>query len=213
MSNILKGFFFTACGLLVPVIALAAEAEHGAGHGDEHGWDSTALLASVVNFIILIAIFVKLFSKTVKEGLKKRRAEVETALNEAAKLKAEAEAKHKEYSERMAKLDSELAQIKADMIAAGKKERDRIVADAEHKAARMRQEAEFLIEQHAKQLHADLTREAVEKAVAAAEQLLVKSTTNFDQQRLAQEYLASLDKERKATPSSAPKASQAEDRA
>ncbi len=83
------------------------------------------------------------------------------------------------------------------MISAGEKERDRILAEAEHKAARMRRESEFLIEQQAKQLRADLLREATESAVTAAEQLLIKSTTNFDQQRLAQEYLSSLEQDSK----------------
>jgi F-type H+-transporting ATPase subunit b len=92
----------------------------------------------------------------------------------------------------MAKLDQELAQIKQDVIAAGIKERDRIVAEAEHKAARMRQEAHFIVEQQVKQLRADLTREAVEGAVAAAEALLLKTTTSYDQQRLAQDYLNAL---------------------
>jgi F-type H+-transporting ATPase subunit b len=115
-------------------------------------------------------------------------------LNEAARLRAEAEAKHKEYSERMAHLDQELAQIKREMIAAGEKERDRIVAEAEEKASRMRKEAEFIVEQQVKQLREDLKRETSESAVEAAEALLVKATTSFDQTRLAQEYLAALQK-------------------
>lgn len=187
----------TAAGWALPALALANEgAEHAAEHGEhgEHGGFSfMALLPSLVNFGILVALFIWLFRESVGKALKARRAEVEQALTEAARLKAEAEAKHKEYSERMARLDQELAQIRKDMISAGEKERDRIVADAEQKAARMRREAEFLIEQQVKQLRSDLTRETVEAAVAAAEQLLVKATTSFDQQRIAQEYLAALD--------------------
>jgi F-type H+-transporting ATPase subunit b len=195
---------------LLPALAWAQDAEH-AEHA-EHGWDSTALLASFVNFAILVAIFIMLFRKSVTAGLKKRRAEVELALTEAATVKAEAEAKHKEYSQRLASLDSELAQIKADMLEAGRKERDRIVSEAEQKAARLRNETQFLIEQYAKQLRIDLTREAVEEAIFAAEQLLTKSTTAFDQQRLAQEYLAGFDKNRGTSPSTPPKAAHAEGR-
>jgi F-type H+-transporting ATPase subunit b len=186
--------------LLVPALALAEEAEHGA-HG-EHGFDTTALIASFVNFAILIALFTYLFRDKVKSFLTERRAEVEQQLQEAARLKAEAEVKHKEYSERLAKLDQELGQIKADMIAAGKAERDRIVAEAEHKAARLRREAEFIVEQHVKQLRADLSHEAASEAIAAAEQLLLRATTTYDQQRLAQDYLKSLSE---TAPVSAPK--------
>ncbi len=185
-----------ASNWLVPVLSFAQEhaehaetAEHG-GHGG--GLDFSAMLPSLVNFVLLIGLFVYMFRDSVSKALKSRRAEIEQALTEAARLKAEAEAKHKEYSERMARLDEELAQIRKDMISAGEKERDRIVAEAEQKASRMRKEAQFLIEQHVKQLRADLTRDTVEAAVAAAEQLLLKATTSYDQQRLAQEYLAAL---------------------
>lgn len=167
-----------------------AHEEHG-GHG-EHGWDTTALTASFVNFAILIAVFVYLFKDSLKSFLTARKAEVEKELLEAARLKADAEAKHKEYSERLAQLDKELATMKADIVAAGKREYDRIMADAEHKAARMRREAEFLIEQTAKQLRKDISRESSDGAIAAAAELLLRATTTYDQQRLAQEYLGSL---------------------
>lgn len=180
-----------------------ALAESSEAHG-AHGWDTTALAASFVNFFLLLAILVYLFRGKTREFLKARRASVENALNEAATLKAAAEAKHREYSERLAKLDQELEQIRKDMASAGAKERDRIVSEAEQKAARMRREAEFMIEQHAKQLRADLAREAAETAVGLAEELLLKATTQYDHQRLAQEYLATVAKRPSLRPSQAP---------
>jgi F-type H+-transporting ATPase subunit b len=178
---------------LVPVVSLALEGEahHAESHG-EHGWDTTGIAAQIFNFFALIAIFVYLFKGKLNSFLKQRKAEISDALNEATRLKAEAAAKHREYSERLAKLDQELAQIKQEMIAAGIKERDRIVAEAEHKAARMRREAEFIVEQQVKQLHSELTKEAVDAAVSAASELLLKTTTSYDHQRLAQDYLAAL---------------------
>jgi F-type H+-transporting ATPase subunit b len=182
--------------LAMPVIAFAQEAheaheEHGGGHG-AHGWDTTGLIASFVNFAILIAVFVFLFKDSLKNFLVNRKAEVEKELLEAARLKAEAEVKHKEYSDRLAQLDKELAKMKQDLVDAGKRERDRIIADAEQKAARMRREAEFLIEQQAKQLRNEIMRESTDAAVSAAQELLLRATTTYDQQRLAQEYLQSL---------------------
>ncbi len=202
MSRSMKHYAFasaaTASSWIVPVLAFAQEhaeqvAEPGEHSGHGGSLDFGAMLPSLVNFVLLIALFVVLFRDSVGKALRRRRAEIEQALTEAARLKAEAEAKHKEYSERMARLDQELALIRKEMISAGEKERDRIVAEAEHKAARMRKEAQFLIEQQVKQLRVDLTRDTVEAAVAAAEQLLLKATTTYDQQRLAQEYLTALD--------------------
>jgi F-type H+-transporting ATPase subunit b len=188
MRRKLEQLLVVSVALSVPMLALA---QHGEEHG-EHGLDVTAIAASFFNFFLLIGIFVYLFRAKLNAFLKERRASVETALTEAARMKADAEAKHREYAQRMATLDKELAQIKAEMVAAGQKERDRIIAEAEHKASRMRREAEFIIEQQVKQLRADLSQEAAIAAVAAAEELLARSTTTYDQQRLAQEYLTAL---------------------
>ena len=50
----------------------------------------------------------------------------------------------------------------------------------------------LLVVQQSQQLRLELTREAVDAAVAAAEAILVKAATPHDQQRLAQEYLSQL---------------------
>ncbi|MEY4510079.1 MAG: hypothetical protein RLZZ450_2201 [Pseudomonadota bacterium] len=197
MSTFIKRAAYVGLALSAPVLAFAQdahEAAHEAGdaHGGHGGWDTTSLIASFVNFAVLIALFVYLFKDSLKKFLVERRATVERELLEAARLKAAAEAKHKEYSERLAKLDQELAQIKTDLIAAGTKERDRIIADAEHKAARLRKETAFIIEQQIKQVRVDLAREAADAAVSAAGDLLLRATTTYDQQRLAQEYLTAL---------------------
>ncbi|MCZ7682689.1 MAG: hypothetical protein M5U28_29400 [Sandaracinaceae bacterium] len=78
------------------------------------------------------------------------------------------------------------------MIQAGEAERDRIIAEAEARAARMRKDAQFVIDQQMKQLRTDLTREAIEAAIAAAGAVLAQQTGAADQQRLADEYLGKL---------------------
>jgi F-type H+-transporting ATPase subunit b len=192
MSRSIKQLLSVALAVCSPVLAFAQDAADHAAHDEHGGWDTTALAASIVNFVILVTLFVYLFKGKLRSFLVERRATVERELQEAARVKAEAEVKRKEYTDRLARLDDELASIKSEMIAAGKKERDRIIADAEQKAAVMRRDAEFIIEQQVKQLRGDLMREATDGAVQAAEQLLLRATTTYDQQRLAQEYLTSI---------------------
>jgi F-type H+-transporting ATPase subunit b len=79
------------------------------------------------------------------------------------------------------------------MIKAGEAERDRIVSQAEEKAARMRKDTAFLIEQQIKQLRKELTQQAATAAVVAAQDLLEQRTTDSDQDQLAEAYLARLD--------------------
>ena len=68
----------------------------------------------------------------------------------------------------------------------------RIVREAEEKATRMQKDAEFLLEQERKQVRMDLQREAVQAALVAAEALLRGKLTMADQERVAEEFLATL---------------------
>ena len=188
--------------LALPSFALAATAEHGAdtGHDEGHGeLTFTGLISSrdfqgtLVNFIVLLLLIGWVIRKKGNPALAERRAAVERELAEAQRLRAQAEQRHAETAARLEKLDEEMVQIRADMIKAGEAERDRIVAQAEEKAARMRKDASFLIEQQIKQLRKDLTRQAADAAVVAAQELLQKSTTDADQDKLAEAYLTRLD--------------------
>ena len=172
----------------------AGDVEHGAhGHvGCAEVASSVEFWGSVVNFTLLMVILVLMGRKPLGTFLVSRRRAIEEGLAEATRLHETAKKKYDEYQNRLEKLDREIAAIRKEMVAAGEAERDRIVAEAEAKAARMRREAEFLIEQQVKQLRVDLTREAVDAAVNAAESVLRETMSNDDQQRLAQQYLERL---------------------
>ncbi len=198
--------------LTTPAIAFAESAhheseaheaaEHESGH-DAHGGHgeltfkgvvtSPEFIGTVVNFVALLVLFARVIRKKGNPALAERRKQVEAELEEAKRLRAEAEARHMETATRLEKLDQEMVQIRGDMIKAGEAERDRIVAQAEEKAARMRKDTRFLIDQQIKQLRKDLTREAAGAAVVAAQELLQSATTDADQDRLAEAYLARLD--------------------
>ena len=156
----------------------------------------------LVNALVLYAIYYYMGKKPVSEGLKSRRDTIAKELDEAAKVKAEAQAKLTEYSDRLDKLDHELDRMKQELIVAGEKDRDRIVKEAEEKAERMRRDAKFLLDQELKQLRIDLLKHIVETAVIAAEQVLKSRLSAQDHDRLADEYLAQLGKPGAAASSS-----------
>ena len=68
-----------------------------------------------------------------------------------------------------------------------------MVQQAEEKAARVRRDTTFLIEQQIKQLRHELTEQAAKAAVDAAHGLLAQQTTDADQRDLADAYLKRLD--------------------
>lgn len=175
------------------------ETGHG-GHDDGHGeLTLSSLLKSrdfqgtVFNFLVLVGLLTWIIRKKGNPALAARRAEVEKELAEAKRLRAEAEKRHMETATRLERLDEEMVQIRGDMIRAGEAERDRIVEQAEEKAARMRKDTSFLIEQQVKQLRKELTHQAASAAVIAAQELLQQRTTDADQDQLAEAYLNRLD--------------------
>jgi len=174
------------------------ELDHGANV--EHGELSLpSLLASrefqgtLINFIVLVGLIGWVIRKKGNPALAARRAEVEKELEEARRLRAEAEKRHQETATRLEKLDQEMIQIRGEMIKAGEAERDRIVEQAEEKAARVRKDTGFLIEQQMKQLRKELTQHAANAAIIAAQDLLRERTTQADQDQLAEAYLKRLD--------------------
>ncbi len=188
-------------------VALAQHDDHAA-HGEHAAHDDhtahahheatfadinpSEMAGSVVNFVLLLGVLFLLLRKSLPEFLANRRAAVVQGMEEAKRLKIEADAKYKEYSERIDNLDAELERLREELRRAGMEERDRIVIEANKKASKMHEEARFLIEQRMKQLRQDLTREAIDAAMKAAEEVLTKGTTQQDQERLAKEYLGTI---------------------
>lgn len=176
---------------LLPMTAAAASEEHGE-LTLRSVISNPELWGAVINFGLLCYLIMLAIKKQVNPSFAERRAQVEAGIKEAQLIKEEAEAKHAEYQSRLDKLDSEIGQIRADMVKAGQAERDRIVTEAEEKAARMRKDTRFVIEQQMKQLRKDLTKEAVASAIDTAEKILTEQTADNDQKRLADTYLTEL---------------------
>jgi F0F1-type ATP synthase membrane subunit b/b' len=158
----------------------------------EFGTKTPPYLAMLINFGILIGGYYLLGKDSIAAGLRSRRESIAKEIEEAARMKAEADERAKTYQARLESLEQEMAMAREALVRAGEAERDRIVSDAEAKAERMRKDAEFLVEQELKQIRLDLWRDAVDTAIGTAEELLKKRVTPADQERLAAEYLADL---------------------
>jgi F-type H+-transporting ATPase subunit b len=156
-------------------------------------------VAMVVNFVLLIGIYYVFGKKPIAAGLQARRDNVAKQIEEANRIKKEAQDRAKMYQAKLARLEEELQTARQALVEAGQGERERIIREAEEKAARMRRDADLRIEQEIKQMRQDIWREAVEQAVVAAEDLLKKRVTQADQERLAEQYLSDLAHEKPAT--------------
>jgi F-type H+-transporting ATPase subunit b len=164
----------------------------------EFGGKTPPFAAMIINFAILAAAYYLVGKKGVTDGLQERRDHIAKDIEEAQRMRHEAEERAKVYQEKLARLEDEMRLAQTSLISAGEAEQERIVREAEAKAERMRKDAEFLVEQELKQLRGDLLREAVETAVRAAEDLLKARVTPADHERLAEDYLADLGKSKAA---------------
>ena len=172
--------------------------EHGAEPGAHHvaplnfahfGGETIPILAMLLNFAALLGILVWLGRRPLTAYLQARHVAIRDALAEAQKTRAEAEGRFQEYSARLDHLDRELARLREEMSNVAQAERDRVVADAEERAARLHRESDFLLGQELKQVRKDLERDLAVAAVGAAEEVLRRVTTEQDQVRLAESYL------------------------
>jgi F-type H+-transporting ATPase subunit b len=182
------------------------DAAHGEGHSahGEHApgpinWfdfsnkEQPPYGAYLINFGILVFVYVRFGKKPVVEGLAKRRETIMKEIEEAAKMQREAEERAKIYQAKLTNLDSESAEARSSMLSAGEGEKLRILGEAKEKADRLRKDTAFLLEQEAKEAAEALQREAVNAAVASAQELLKRGVTAADQARFAEDYLKTIE--------------------
>lgn len=151
-------------------------------------------LAALFNFAVLAFVIGKFGKKPVAAALLKRKESIMQEIDNATRLREEAESRLEEYEEKFENIEEKLEATKAEFAAQSEQEKERILLEAEERRVRMRLDAEFRIEQELKEARLALLAEAVEGAVKAAEALLKSRVAGADQDRIAEEYLSAVGK-------------------
>ena len=174
--------------ILAPVAAFAAG---GGGHAD-----SGAVLKDFIyrcfNFALMAGLLAYFVTKPIRKGLKGRTEEIEKTLADAESAKAAAEAKHKEYSDKLAKATEEIAGITEAIRREGELERDKIIAAAKDMAGKIEREADNKAAGVVAKARIELREEASRLAVELAEDMLKKQVSADDQKRLVEEYMQKM---------------------
>lgn len=148
--------------------------------------------AMLLNSAILYYLLIRFAKKPIGEALKSRKATILRGMEEAGKMKADAEARLAEYEEKLRNIDQEIERVREEMRSAGQAERKRILAEAKDKRSRMEHDAQTLIGQELKAARETLLAETARGAVRSAEAALMAKLGAADQGRLADEYLSGL---------------------
>ena len=178
---------------------------HGGAHGGHHGVqpfnfadfgnkETPPYLAMLINFALLVGLYVWLGKKPIADGLKQRRIDIAKNIDDADALLKASEERLAGYSARFENVNHDAKKATQTLEESGRGERDRIIREAEERATRMQKDATFLVEQEGKHVRQQLVEETAELAVSRALDILSKSVTKEDHQRLADEFLANLSK-------------------
>jgi len=183
----------------------AAEGDEGA-HAGEHApshapsIDGKTLGLQLLNFGVLLFILIKFGGGAINKALLARHQQLKTDLAAAAEARSAAEERLKKQEQRMANLEKEIHAIRLGIKQEAEAEKARLIAAAEERARRIREETAFIIEQYGKEAEALLRREAAGGAVKIAEELLRRAMDARDQQRFVETFVADIATERAAPP-------------
>jgi F-type H+-transporting ATPase subunit b len=147
----------------------------------------------IINFVILAGFLVWMVKKMMPNGFKPRTAEIQKGIEEARKASAEAATRLSEIEGRLAKLDTEIAEVRAAAEADFSAEEQRIKASAEEDAKHVIQAAEQEIAAAARTAQRDLKAFAAGLAVDLAEKKInVDAATD---QALVRDFATQLGKD------------------
>ena len=175
-------FVFTA----VPVLAFAENTGHGGG--EAHAAGPMSLFWYFVNFGLLLALLFVKGRKPMNQFLLERKEKILADLRAAERLRDEARAKLAEIEGRLSKLDLEVQSILDETMRVAEAERERILRGAEEAAARIRSQAELMVEQEVRRARLDLAREVTEIAAREAQSMLAGAIQDADQDRMIREF-------------------------
>lgn len=182
--------FAVLAALAVLLFAQPAFAAVGGGHGFPWG----AWIVSIINLLIFLGIIYKFAGGSISEFFKNRRATLVHDLDEARKLREEAEARLEEYTARLDSLEDERKQLLDEYHKQGEREKNRIIEEAKTQVEKMRADAEITIEQEVKKAIADLERQVVNLAVGMTEKMAQDKLDRGSQKALVDNYVSDLSK-------------------
>jgi F-type H+-transporting ATPase subunit b len=150
-------------------------------------WDYPGFeLWKFVNLFVFVAILVYILTRKVRigEAFRTRREQIKRELQRAQQERDAALAKLKEVEERLARLDTEVATIRAQSQREAAEERERIVKSTEQEIVKLGEQAKREIESAGKVAKHDLRVYAAETSVRMAEDIIRREMRPADDVRL-----------------------------
>jgi F-type H+-transporting ATPase subunit b len=141
---------------------------------------------------LLYAFLISKTKKPLREALRNRKASILRGMDDAARMKREAEVRLQEYEDRLARIEEEVERVRRETRETTEAERTRILAEARARRERMEADAKALVAQELAAAADTIKGKMIAGALSSAVATIKAQVGADDQQRLADEYLAGL---------------------
>jgi F-type H+-transporting ATPase subunit b len=143
----------------------------------------------IANFSVLIIILHVALTRRAVSFFSDRKKAIQEALDEAVAARQEAQKKYEDVATMLKKAKEEIEEVQFSFVSEGQRERDRIIKNAEREADKIKKQAEQAAVQEVKKARFVLRAEAVDLAVATAEEILTKNIKQDDQKRITRDFI------------------------
>jgi len=161
--------------LIIPLFLTIAEAK------EEQGTNYTELLGKTLNFVVLFGGLAYFLFKPLRRFLEKRAKKIDHSLKEAEDSRQEAEKKLEKVKARLSRIEEEIMNIKKEGEDGGRREKERIIKEAQGEAERIRRFAKEEIEMFTRAGIRELKEYTAELATALALERIKRKMTDEDQ--------------------------------
>jgi F-type H+-transporting ATPase subunit b len=165
--------------------------EHTGGPEKEEPM-SAPFVFMVLNFLLLFGLLAWKGGPIARKTAEERHDQIKNALDEAAKLREQAQSKLSELESKLKSADDEIKAMVEGIRKDAESDKVRILENAEKLAAQMKRDAESRIAAEIEAARAALTREVTDAASSAAEKILKDKLMPGDQSKLVSTFIADL---------------------
>lgn len=174
-------------GLLLLAVPMSAWAAEGEG-----GWGWLATAGRWFNLLLIFGLLAYALRKSLPAFFDKRRQAIQDEIEEAGKVRDEAEAKLAEVEARMQALDSELEEIRRQARRNAEAERQRLLEEARQDGEKIIAAAEREVGNLRRHAREELKEFATQLALEMAEEQIRQGIGEEDEERVVQRFFTQL---------------------
>lgn len=182
--------------MLDHLVIAAAAAEEGAEEGGGSflvSPDIGLMIWTLVVFVIAMIVLQKLAFPRIAQALDKRQRAIEESIDNAERVRVEADQLIAEYRERLSDARAQADEIVARARRTGEQSEAQAIADARRKHDELLEQTRREIGVETQRAIQEIRSEVADMTVRATEKVTRKSLTEADQRRLVEEALSELD--------------------